>query len=224
MHLNSYVKGGFTLLEMMVVFAIIGILAGISVPGMLKAQAKARYENEIKEGMDMVLESRTNAIAGRACEQEDGTSVASSYWSVFVEKKYDNKLAEMRVTCFGVDGSGYSYLDKEFRYADIDTILFDTGEFDAGGGMVMEVDEASSWVSAEMKFLSGNNLGVGLLQLNRSYAEDPLEDSDIVSKKKVKVVFKNERLGNQVLCFSRIAGYPTLNKDALNKDIVDCLE
>ncbi len=204
---------GFTLIELLVVFAIIGILAGISVPGMMQAQVKNRYETDVKEVYDMLLEARTNAVAGMTCE---GTP--SSHWSLFIEKKYGTENANARITCFPLEGNATGYLSKTLNYADVTSILFDDNGVGDDGKLIMEETENSGFVSVEIRFLTGQ-FGARLFQRNRDDGSLSQDEKEIIPKKKVKIIFYNQRIDSRSLCFSRIAGYPTLNK---NSD--QCLE
>jgi type IV pilus assembly protein PilA len=88
-------KGGFTLIELMIVVAIIGILAAIAIPNFLRFQLKAKSS-----------EGKTNLAAIRTAEE--------SYYSEFGE--YVSSAASpatcgnnLKVVFTNVDGANYGF-------------------------------------------------------------------------------------------------------------------
>jgi type IV pilus assembly protein PilA len=74
------VKGqkGFTLIELMIVVAIIGILAAIAIPNFLTYQAKAK-QTEAKVGLGAIFTSATAFFAENSFYQPTNGAVGLSY-------------------------------------------------------------------------------------------------------------------------------------------------
>lgn len=78
-------KTGFTLIELMIVVAIIGILASIAVPNFMKFQARAR-QSEAKVNLAGAMTSATSYFANYgtymcgACSFSPGTNNLYSYY------------------------------------------------------------------------------------------------------------------------------------------------
>jgi type IV pilus assembly protein PilA len=75
---------GFTLIELMIVVAIIGILAAIAIPNFLKFQAKAR-QSEVKTALAAVFTAQTAYYAEKATV---AASFAQANWAPAGSPKY----------------------------------------------------------------------------------------------------------------------------------------
>lgn len=86
-------KKGFTLIELMIVVAIIGILAAIAIPNFLAYQCKAK-QAEAKSALGNV---RTSQEAYRA-EQDTYGSLANIGWSASGNTRYTITIANGTTT------------------------------------------------------------------------------------------------------------------------------
>ena len=86
-------KKGFTLIELMIVVAIIGILAAIAIPNFLKFQAKAK-QSEAKSNLGAVFTAET-AYFGE--NNAYATTFANANWSPSGTTKYEYFLSATEV-------------------------------------------------------------------------------------------------------------------------------
>ncbi len=77
-------KKGFTLIELMIVVAIIGILAAIAIPNFMNYQCKAK-QSEAKSNLGTI---RTNQEAYRAEHDTYSTSMAGIGFTISGDKRY----------------------------------------------------------------------------------------------------------------------------------------
>src|SRR3954464_6985944 len=83
MHLKTVPRRGFTLVEIMIVVAIIALLAAIAVPGFLRARKRAQATKIIND-----LRLIDSAIDQYAIEtnKSTGTTVSVSDWTNYLKK------------------------------------------------------------------------------------------------------------------------------------------
>ncbi len=67
-------KSGFSLVEMMVSVAIIGILFGITVPRFERTQSINKFRDEVQSIFDMIADARASALAGQRCGANETVS------------------------------------------------------------------------------------------------------------------------------------------------------
>jgi type II secretion system protein H len=84
-------KGGFTLVELMVVLAIIGILAGFAAPGLFRAMPGMRLSGAAREALSDLRLARTLAV-------EKGANVYVAFaggnaYTVFIDRNNDGAAA-----------------------------------------------------------------------------------------------------------------------------------
>ena len=87
-------RKGFTLIELMIVVAIIGILAAIAIPNFLKFQAKAK-QSEAKNNLSAVFTSETSYFGEKNVY---GTTFPEINWSPEGTSRYQYFLASGQST------------------------------------------------------------------------------------------------------------------------------
>ena len=92
----SRLKGrkGFTLIELMIVVAIIGILAAIAIPNFLKFQSKAK-QSEAKNNLSAIFTSETSYFGEK---NTYGTTFADISWASEGTTMYEYFLASDQTT------------------------------------------------------------------------------------------------------------------------------
>jgi len=93
---NQRARGGFTLVEIMIVVAIIALLAAIAVPGFLRARKRSQASKVINDlrMIDSAVDQyaiETNKVSGNPVGQED--------WTRYVKK--DTQLYATGADLFG---------------------------------------------------------------------------------------------------------------------------
>src|SRR5436305_14044506 len=91
-------RGGFTLIEIMVVVAIIALLAAVAVPGFLRARKRSQASRVLND-----LRSIDSAVDQYALEnhKQDGDTVGNDDWKGYL--KHGTKLYDTGKDVFGTD-------------------------------------------------------------------------------------------------------------------------
>jgi len=87
-------KRGFTLIELMIVVAIIGILAAIAIPNFLKFQAKAK-QSEARNNLSAIFTSQTSYFGEK---NTYGTTFSDINWAPEGTTKYTYHLTGSETT------------------------------------------------------------------------------------------------------------------------------
>ena len=97
-----YGEKGFTLIELMIVVAIIGILAAIAIPNFLTYQCKAR-QTEAKTNLGAIF---TSEVAYRAEYDTYHTSFASIGWAASGTTRYSYTIGGVLANTFRASADG----------------------------------------------------------------------------------------------------------------------
>src|SRR5689334_9341478 len=81
------VQKGFTLIELMIVVAIIGILAAIAIP----AYQDYTVRSKVTEGLSLAASAKTTVVEGFASGGMAGLASAAGAWT-FIPTKYVNNI------------------------------------------------------------------------------------------------------------------------------------
>ena len=118
-----YNRSGFTLVELMVVVAIVGILARVAIPSYQKYSARAR-QSEAKIGLAAIYTGLQSYFASegtysaclrqigalRASDSVTGVSTAKAYYTMGIDQQAGNCGPQGNLTCnyyiYNNDGSG----------------------------------------------------------------------------------------------------------------------
>lgn len=113
------VQKGFTLIELMIVVAIIGILAAIAIPAYQDYTVRAK----VSEGINLAASAKTTVAEGFESGGMNGLKAAADAWT-FTATKYVNNIAiddttgNITVTFNGTAAGGITQLGAD------DTIMF----------------------------------------------------------------------------------------------------
>lgn len=92
---------GFTLIELMIVVAIIGILAAIAIPNFLRYQAKAK-QSEAKGQLGSIF---TSQITYKSEKDSYATGIGDLDWSTSGSPRYGYSLGNVTATVFSAQAS-----------------------------------------------------------------------------------------------------------------------
>jgi type IV pilus assembly protein PilA len=92
---------GFTLIELMIVVAIIGILAAIAIPNFLRYQAKTK-QSEAKTNLSAIFTSEISYFG----EEDTYSSIANIAWAPEGGTRYVYTVASFSTTAFIAQCSG----------------------------------------------------------------------------------------------------------------------
>lgn len=92
---------GFTLIELMIVVAIIGILAAIAIPNFLRYQAKSK-QSEAKANLGAIFTSETSYNA----ERDVYTTRGNLDWAPTGRTRYAYSVTTAAATTFTAEGRG----------------------------------------------------------------------------------------------------------------------
>ena len=87
---------GFSLVELIIVIAIMAVLIGLLAPQFIKYVQRSKYSTDVKNGQEIATVIQT-LIADNKLTQ-DGTNVAVSGSSIMTEAKKSNLLSEVPVS------------------------------------------------------------------------------------------------------------------------------
>jgi len=187
--LLSTTNKGFTLFELMIATALIGILSAIAMPGMNDFLIKMRVDNEISEMQRLLLTARSLAInTGKnttVCPLESGSCTTSWGGEISVFTNDANTLANG--TAFGANDELVKIKEAikagdKFQFATTSVIYTPTGRL-----LTPAVAASFSYCPyAEAEKSRGIDLSVS----GRSYTSSDTDDDD-----------KDEdRNGNEIVC------------------------
>ena len=117
-------RAGFTLIELVIVLAIIGIAAAIGIPSFLRARREAQLDNRTRELVTMIARAQSEAITGREltgaapgvvgeAQQAGVRFIDADTYVVFVDNDDDPTNVEIiaRVELEGGGGGGIASSD-----------------------------------------------------------------------------------------------------------------
>ncbi|MBN2468649.1 MAG: prepilin-type N-terminal cleavage/methylation domain-containing protein [Deltaproteobacteria bacterium] len=93
---------GFTLIELMIVVAIIGILAAIAIPNFMRYQAKAK-QSEAKTNLGSIY---TTEVAYRAEKDVYTAAMADLGWAAEGTTRYSYGIVGATTTLFSAEATG----------------------------------------------------------------------------------------------------------------------
>ncbi|MEX1298378.1 MAG: type IV pilin-like G/H family protein [Desulfotignum sp.] len=109
-------KKGFTLIELMIVVAIIGILAAIAIPNFMNYQCKAR-QSEAKSNLGAIRVAQETYMAENNTYAAD---IANLSWETKGETEYTYSITSADSTSFTAQATA-----ANFKGADTDTWTID---------------------------------------------------------------------------------------------------
>lgn len=126
---------GFTLIELVLVLAIIGIAAAIGIPSFLRARREAQLDNRTRELISMIARAQSEAITGREligaspgvvgeAMQAGVRFIDADTYVVFVDNDGDPANVEIvaRVELEGGGGGGIASSDAAGTEVELETV------------------------------------------------------------------------------------------------------
>lgn len=132
-------KKGFTLAEVLVTLAIIGVVAALTIPTLIQSTNSSRYQTSLKKALSVLNQALTTEVAdGRDASSASGASVAAATTALrelFAENL--NVVATQGNTIWLADGSKISFVNPLATGCDS---IADPGDFDATANCYAIVD------------------------------------------------------------------------------------